>query len=71
TATHSTFDSPSARIQFSPTLQLHETFSATEYDRRCDANATCQRLTPALAMHIKQELNEFKLTEMTVHIDSR
>ncbi|KAL0092338.1 hypothetical protein J3Q64DRAFT_1624377, partial [Phycomyces blakesleeanus] len=59
------------RLLFCPTLQLHETFAASEYDRRCDPNATCQRLTPALAMHIKQELNEFKLTEMAVHIESR
>ncbi|KAI9021729.1 hypothetical protein CLU79DRAFT_752975 [Phycomyces nitens] len=64
-------DKHTRRLLFCPTLQLHETFAASEYDRRCDSNATCQRLTPALAMHIKQELNDFKLTEMAVHIESR
>lgn len=50
---------------------MNETFSMSEYDRRCDNNATCQKLTPMLAMKIKQELNEYKLTEMHVHVDSR
>ncbi|KAI8342594.1 hypothetical protein BC941DRAFT_466261 [Chlamydoabsidia padenii] len=59
------------RLQFCPTVQVHETFAAADYDRRCDTNATCQKLTPALALKIKQEMNEYKLTEMDVHIDSR
>lgn len=59
------------KLQFCPTIQVHETFAASEYDRRCDSNATCQRLTPLLAMKIKQELNEYKLTDMEVHVDSR
>lgn len=59
------------KLQFCPTIQVHETFTASEYDRRCDPNATCQKLTPLLAMKIKQELNEYKLTEMEVHDDSR
>ncbi|CAO3698281.1 hypothetical protein G6F70_007791 [Rhizopus microsporus] len=59
------------RIQFCSTIQVHETFSASDYDRRCDANATCQKLTPVIAMKIKQELNEYKLTEMEVHVESR
>ncbi|KAI9497021.1 hypothetical protein BDB00DRAFT_49950 [Zychaea mexicana] len=66
----STPDRP-RRLQFCPTIQVHETFPAAEYDRRCDSNATCQKLTPLLAMKIKQELNEFKLTDMEVHVDSR
>ncbi|ORY91084.1 hypothetical protein BCR43DRAFT_498484 [Syncephalastrum racemosum] len=59
------------RLQFCPTIQVHETFSSSEYDRRCDNNATCQKLTPLLAMKIKQELNEFKLSEMEIHTESR
>ncbi|ORZ17122.1 hypothetical protein BCR42DRAFT_374213 [Absidia repens] len=59
------------RLQFCPTVQVHETFAASDYDRRCDNNATCQKLTPSLALKIKQEINEYKLTEMNVHLDSR
>ncbi|KAI8065659.1 hypothetical protein BC940DRAFT_74410 [Gongronella butleri] len=59
------------RLQFCPKVQVHETFAAADYDRRCDNNATCQKLTPVLAMKIKQELNEYKLTEMQVHVASR
>ncbi|CEP09416.1 hypothetical protein [Parasitella parasitica] len=59
------------RIQFCSTIQVHETFSAADYDRRCDNNATCQKLTPLVAMKIKQELNEYKLTDMEVHVESR
>ncbi|ORX61709.1 hypothetical protein DM01DRAFT_1128255 [Hesseltinella vesiculosa] len=59
------------RLQFCPKVQVHETYSAMDYDRRCDTNVTCQKLTPNLAMKIKQELNEYKLTDMEVHVDSR
>lgn len=58
-------------LSFNPVIQLHETFSASEYDRRCDMNTTCQKLTPSLALQIKEELNQFKLNDMSVHIDSR
>ncbi|KAI9267449.1 hypothetical protein BY458DRAFT_511827 [Sporodiniella umbellata] len=59
------------RVKFCAAVQVHETFSASDYDRRCDANATCQKVTPMLVMKIKQELNEYKLTEMDVHVESR
>ncbi|KAI8992002.1 hypothetical protein BDF20DRAFT_847701 [Mycotypha africana] len=59
------------KIRFDPTITVHETFHASEYDRRCDNNATCQKLTPALALKLKQELNEYKLMEMEVHVESR
>ncbi|KAG1473260.1 hypothetical protein G6F56_001053 [Rhizopus delemar] len=59
------------RIKFCSSFQVHETFSASDYDRRCDPNATCQKVTPMLVMKIKQELNEYKLTEMDVHVESR
>ncbi|KAL7314764.1 hypothetical protein PS15m_006292 [Mucor circinelloides] len=58
-------------LSFNPVIKLHETFSAQEYDRRCDTSATCQKLTPVLALKIKEELNNFKLNDMFVHIDSR
>ncbi|RUS14220.1 hypothetical protein BC937DRAFT_94168 [Endogone sp. FLAS-F59071] len=58
-------------LQFAPNIQIHETHASGDYDRRCDANVTCAKLTPLIAMKIKQELNEYKLKEMDVHIDSR
>ncbi|KAI7874282.1 hypothetical protein K492DRAFT_42987 [Lichtheimia hyalospora FSU 10163] len=60
-----------ASVQFSYTVLIYETFSSEEYDRKCDTRDTCQHLTPSTAMHIKQELNEFKLVEMQVHESSR
>lgn len=59
------------RIRFTTTLRVHNTFGSEDYDRRCDTQVTCQRLTPALALQIKQELNDFKLNEMKVHPTSR
>lgn len=58
-------------ITFNTVIKLHETFSASEYDRRCDTSATCQKLTPVIALKIKEELNNFKLNDMFVHLDSR
>ncbi|KAF2120148.1 hypothetical protein BDV96DRAFT_595724 [Lophiotrema nucula] len=55
----------SRNISFSPRLQFHDVWSASEYDRRGDI-ATCNRLTPMLAQQIKEELNSFKM-EMEVH----
>jgi len=52
-------------ISFSPRIQFHDAWSATEYDRRGEI-ATCNRLTPMLAQQIKEELNTFKM-EMEVH----
>jgi len=50
----------SRNISFSPRLQFHDVWSATDYDRRGDI-ATCNRLTPMLAQQIKEELNTFKM----------
>lgn len=47
-------------ISFSPRIQFHDAWSATEYDRRGEI-ATCNRLTPMLAQQIKEELNNFKM----------
>ncbi|CAO3595829.1 unnamed protein product [Absidia cylindrospora] len=71
TSSSSGSSSSKRRLQFCPTVQVHETFTAADYDRRCDTNATCQKLTPSLALKIKQEINEYKLTEMDVHLESR
>ncbi|KAI8878247.1 hypothetical protein K501DRAFT_129068, partial [Backusella circina FSU 941] len=59
------------KLSFNSVVQLHETFSPEDYDRRSDVNSTCQKLTPALAIKIKEDLNNFKLKEMYVHPDSR
>ncbi|TKA63911.1 hypothetical protein B0A55_11918 [Friedmanniomyces simplex] len=56
-------------ISFSPRIQFHDVWSATEYDRRGEI-ATCNRLTPMLAQQIKEELNTFKM-EMEVHEQSK
>ncbi|KAK4509708.1 cyclin-dependent kinase 5 [Mucor velutinosus] len=66
-----TTNSSKKSLSFNPVIKLHETFSAQEYDRRCDTGATCQKLTPVLALKIKEELNNFKLNDMFVHMDSR
>jgi hypothetical protein len=58
-------------LTFNSVIKLHETFSASEYDRRCDTSATCQKLTPVSALKIKEELNHYKLNDMFVHVDSR
>ncbi|KAI8092993.1 uncharacterized protein BX664DRAFT_98596 [Halteromyces radiatus] len=60
-----------SKVRFRTTVQVHDTFGSQDYDRRCDTQATCQRLTPTLALQIKQELNEYKLNEMQVHPQSR
>lgn len=69
--TNSSTTSSKKSLSFNPVIKLHETFSAQEYDRRCDTSSTCQKLTPVLALKIKEELNNFKLNDMFVHIDSR
>ncbi|KAM0713581.1 hypothetical protein Q7P37_010543 [Cladosporium fusiforme] len=56
-------------ITFSPRIQFHDAWSASDYDRRGDI-ATCNRLTPILAQQIKEELNTFKM-EMEVHEQSK
>jgi len=57
---------PRRGIQFSPRLEVHETWHSAEYDRRGEP-ATCNRLTAQLAQMIKEELNAFKMQEMVVH----
>ncbi|PVF96252.1 hypothetical protein CPB86DRAFT_816509 [Serendipita vermifera] len=57
-------------ISFAATLSIYDTFSGTVYDRRSEPS-TANRLTPALAQRIKEELNSFKMEEMEVHHASR
>lgn len=59
------------RIRFNKLVSVHETWSKQDYDRGSDPEAVCTRLTSQLAQHIKQELNYYKLHEMTVHDSSR
>lgn len=57
------------RLIWAPECAVYSTYDAGTYDRRSEP-ATCNRLTPELALAIKQELNAFKL-EMPVHPSSR
>jgi hypothetical protein len=61
---------PTRHISFAATLSIYDTFAPTIYDRRCEP-VTCNRLTPALAQRIKEELNTYKMEEMEVHAASR
>ncbi|GAA5894484.1 hypothetical protein JCM6882_004832 [Rhodosporidiobolus microsporus] len=61
---------PGRRIAFAANLSVHTTWPAAIYDRRAEP-ATCNRLTPALAQQIKEELNSYKMEEMDVHPSSR
>ncbi|KAL8278438.1 hypothetical protein RQP46_009128 [Phenoliferia psychrophenolica] len=57
-------------IVFAANLSIHTTWPAAVYDRRAEPS-TSNRLTPALAQRIKEELNAFKMEEMEVHPGSR
>ncbi|CUA71367.1 Nuclear anchorage protein 1 [Rhizoctonia solani] len=58
------------RLTFANNLSVYDTFAPSTYDRRSEP-ATCNRLTPALAQRIKEELNSYKMEEMEVHASSR
>ncbi|CAO3624748.1 unnamed protein product [Mucor hiemalis] len=58
-------------VRFNKVVAVKETYSKSDYDRGSDPEAVCTRLTPAMAQHIKEELNAFKLHEMQVHEFSR
>ncbi|KAL5640614.1 hypothetical protein ACGC1H_001182 [Rhizoctonia solani] len=58
------------RLTFATNLSVYDTFAPSTYDRRSEP-ATCNRLTPALAQRIKEELNSYKMEEMEVHASSR
>lgn len=58
-------------VRFNKVVAVKETYSKSDYDRGSDPEAVCTRLTPAMAQHIKEELNAYKLHEMQVHEFSR
>ncbi|KAG8881654.1 hypothetical protein FRB97_009276 [Tulasnella sp. 331] len=60
----------SKKLTYAANLSVYHTFSPVAYDRRSEP-ATCNRLTPALAQRIKEELNSYKMEEMEVHPSSR
>lgn len=55
---------------FSDEIEVCSTYKKTEYNRKPDDDLTFKRLTPALKTQIREELNQFKKTEMVVHEDS-
>ncbi|KAJ7319286.1 hypothetical protein DFH08DRAFT_655223, partial [Mycena albidolilacea] len=57
-------------LTFASNPSMYKTFSTAMYDRTSEP-ATWQQLTPALAQHIKEELNTYKMEEMEVHAASR
>ncbi|KAI8351515.1 hypothetical protein BD560DRAFT_427251 [Blakeslea trispora] len=68
---HESDPSQPKMVRFAKSPTVNETYSKSEYDRQCDPDAVCARLTPTLAQQIKEELNTFKLYEMQVHEYSR
>lgn len=58
---------PGRRIAFAANLSVHTTWPAAIYDRRAEL-ATCNRLTPALAQAIKEELNSFKMVGLALSL---
>lgn len=58
-------------IRFDQMVQVHSTYSHHDYNRHPDPDAICTRLNATLAHQIKQELNLFKTTEMTIHEQSQ
>lgn len=55
-------------VSFASKIILYDTYAAEEYDRRPEL-ATCNQLTPELAMFIREEVNNMK-SEMEFHEDS-
>ncbi|KAG2188614.1 hypothetical protein INT44_001369 [Umbelopsis vinacea] len=58
-------------VQFSKSPSIHSTYSKFQYDRQTDQSATCLNLSLDVAGAIKDELNNYKMTEMQVHEESR
>jgi hypothetical protein len=51
-------------------VQVLPTYPKAAYNRKPDANMTFRKLTPKLKMEIREELNQFKRSEMSVHHES-
>ncbi|CAO3582468.1 unnamed protein product [Absidia cylindrospora] len=58
-------------IRFDKMVQVHATYSQQDYNRQSDPDAICTRLNATLAHQIKQELNLYKTTEMSIHEQSK
>jgi phosphatase and actin regulator 4 len=58
---------PPKILKFGETVEVLPTFRKTEYNRKPDSDATFRKLTPRMKMEIREELNNFKRNEMSVH----
>ncbi|KAJ3199312.1 hypothetical protein HK099_003227 [Clydaea vesicula] len=63
-------DEVSTIINFSEVVEVLPTFRKSEYNRKPDTNATFKKLTPQMKVMIREELNNFKKSEMPVHEES-
>ncbi|KAJ3094723.1 hypothetical protein HDU97_007641 [Phlyctochytrium planicorne] len=54
-------------LHFNETVEVLPTFRKSEYNRKPDGNATFRKLTPQMKVQIREELNTFKKSEMSVH----
>jgi len=54
-------------INFNEIVCVFPTMGADEYNRKSDNDVTFKKLTPKLKMAIRDELNLFKKSEMSVH----
>ncbi|KAF9186008.1 hypothetical protein BGZ50_002671 [Haplosporangium sp. Z 11] len=57
-------------LSFIDTIEIIPVYRKSEYNRRSDKNAAFRNLTPDLKTEIRDELNTFKMSEMTVHVES-
>ncbi|KAF9350464.1 hypothetical protein BGX26_011353 [Mortierella sp. AD094] len=57
-------------ISFTDTVEIIPVHRKSEYNRRSDRNATFRVLTPGLKAIIREELNNYKMREMAVHVRS-
>ncbi|KAG0010542.1 hypothetical protein BGZ80_001394 [Entomortierella chlamydospora] len=57
-------------IRFNDTVEIIPVHRKSEYNRRSDRNATFRVLTPDLRAFIRDELNDYKMREMAVHVRS-
>ncbi|KAG0205648.1 hypothetical protein BGX28_002764 [Mortierella sp. GBA30] len=57
-------------LSFMDTIEIIPAHRKSEYNRRSDKNATFRILTPDMKTEIRDELNNYKMREMAVHVDS-
>ncbi|KAI8899532.1 hypothetical protein BC833DRAFT_360942 [Globomyces pollinis-pini] len=55
---------------WSETVEVLPTFRKSEYNRKPDATATFKNLTQQMKVEIREELNQFKKSEMEIHEES-